>query len=203
MVLGHLREAEGLRGQLSPVATDLFSLLCGHARGVRSQCFLPVSDGHHGRLRQRACWAQEVVSVAVLWRSVSVGPWAQGADSSGTACHVCCDPAALPPSLSPFWKEEPGGFRQAPAQADCAFLSQECPFLWGLYGGGRGRVALLPLPAPGPGGWAGGSAPPSGSWARRPVLFPGSDFNTLASCPSPFICKDGSLFSFLHCSLGP
>lgn len=88
MVLGHLREAEGLRGQLSPVATDLFSLLCGHARGVRSQCFLPVSDGHHGCLRQRACWAQEVVSVAVVWRSVSGGPWARAQTAVGQ--HVTC-----------------------------------------------------------------------------------------------------------------
>lgn len=116
--------------------------------------------------------------MAMVWRSVSGGPWAQGADGSGTACHVCCDPAALPPSLSPFWKEEPGGFRQAPAQADRTFLSQECPFLWGsvmvaaggwalrflppcpcsgsgawgLCCGGCGRVAVLPLLAPGPGG---------------------------------------------------
>lgn len=162
VVLGRRREAEGLRGQLSPVATDLFSLLCGHAHGVRSQCFLPVIDGHHGRLRQRACWAQEVISVAAVWRSVSGGPWAQGADGSGTACHVCCDPAAFSPSMPLFWKEEPGGFRQAPAQADRAFLSQECPFLWGPCRGGRGWV---------------GAAPPPGFWARRPVLFPGSDFN--------------------------
>lgn len=95
VVLGRRREAEGLRGQLSPVATDPFSLLCGHAHGVRSQCFLPVSDGHHGRLRQRACWAQEVVSVAVVWRSVSGEPWARGADGSGTACHVCYDLAPI------------------------------------------------------------------------------------------------------------
>lgn len=48
-----------------------------------------------------------------------------------------------------------------------------------------------------------GSELPSGSWTGRPVLFPGSDFNTETSRPSPFICKVGSSFPSPHCSPGP
>ena len=47
-----------------------------------------------------------------------------------------------------------------------------------------------------------GSVLPPGSWTRRPVLFPGSDFNTETWRPSPFICKDGPSFPS-HCSPGP
>ena len=43
------------------------------------------------------------------------GRWARGADRSGTARHVCCGPAALPPSLPPCWKEEPGGLQASPS----------------------------------------------------------------------------------------
>lgn len=80
-----------------------------------------------------------------------------------------------------------GGFRQAPAQADSAFPSQDCPPL-GAQCRGRRRA---------------GSELPSGSWTGRPVLFPGSDFNTETSRPSPFICKVGSSFPSPHCSPGP
>ena len=114
------------------------------------------------------------------------GPGVQTAVGQHVTCAVarlrCLPPCPL------AGRRSLGGFRQAPAQADSAFPSQDCPPLGAQCRGGRRRA---------------GSELPSGSWTGRPVLVPGSDFNTETSHPSPFICKVGSSFPSPHCSPGP
>lgn len=184
VVLGHLREAEGPRGQL-PLWRQLLALPCGRTRSQKP--VLPAREWRPARPdRQRVCWAQEVVSAAVGGRCFrGAGVLGPGHRRQWDSASRVLWPGCTSSSSPPFWKE---GFRQAPAQADSAFLSQECPPPLGPQcRGGCRRVGFVL---------------PPGSWTRRPVLFPGSDFNTETWRPSPFICKDGPSFPS-HCSPGP
>lgn len=136
-----------------PVATDLFSLLCGHARGVRSQCFLPVSDRRHGRLRQWVCWAQEVVSMAVAGRCFqgagALGPGRRRQWDS-TSCVLW--PGCTSSLLAPLLEGGAWGASGKPQPRPTALSRVRTVPLWGLsVVAAGGRALSFPL-APGPGG---------------------------------------------------
>lgn len=136
-----------------PVATDLFSLLCGHARGVRSQCSLPVSDRRHGRLRQWVCWAQEVVSMAVAGRCFqgagALGPGRRRQWDS-TSCVLW--PGCTSSLLAPLLEGGAWGASGKPQPRPTALSRVRTVPLWGLsVVAAGGRALSFPL-APGPGG---------------------------------------------------
>lgn len=141
--------------QRARVASSRCGDSCWHcpvvARRVRSQCFLPVSGGRPGPTGSGCAgprrWLARPLGDAV---SGVQGCWARGTEGSGTAHHVCCGPAALPPPRPLSGRRASGKPQPRPTALSRV---RSVPLLWGLsvVVAAGGWALCFPL-APGPGG---------------------------------------------------